>query len=502
MNIALAFTAAGLVLALAHPAVAAAWDGHAGNEQHTAIASAPAQTLGRILWKTPIDLDPQFVNGELLIHYGSPVVTAADTVILPVKTGKAGGFRIEARDHATGAAIWTLTSDYQPPVHDWTPSYNPVLTPRNRLYFAGLGGLVRFRTTPDLKTGATGAVAFYGNAAYRTNPAAFDKSVHISTPLTADAAGNIYFGFTAAAGAPGGLVSGIARVGADGTGTWIAAAAAAGDAAIVEVQTNCAPAVSHDQKTVYIAVSNGANGFTGYLLGLDAATLQPKYKVRLKEPSNGRDAVLSDDSTASPTVGPDGDVYMGVQSDSPPDFHNGRGWLLHFNTALTVTGTPGSFGWDDTASVVPASSVPSYKGASRYLVMTKYNNYAGIGTGNGHNQIAILDPHAAQFDAYSPGKVRVMKEVLTIAGPTPFPGGQPGQTYEWCIDTAAVDPATDSVFAGSEDGNLYRWDLRTNRFSQHILLNAPRGEAYTPTVVGADGAVYAINDATVYAIGK
>jgi hypothetical protein len=491
--------AAALALAIHGYAGAAAWQGHAGNAQHTAIAAAPARNLDRILWKTPIDLDRQLVGGDLLIHYGSPIVTAADTVIVSVKTGTAGVYRIEARDHTNGAVLWTLTSDYQPPAHNWTPSYNPVLTQQNRLYFAGLGGVLRFRAAPDRKTGVEGIAAFYGNAVYRANLSTYDRTVHISTPLTADAAGNIYFGFTASAGAPGRLVNGIARVGADGSGTWIAATAAAGDSAITEVQTNCAPAVSPDQKTIYIAVSNG---FAGYLLGLDAATLKPKYKVRLKEPSNGHDAVLNDNSSASPTIGPDGDVFMGVQSDTAPGLHNGRGWLLHFNAALTATKVAGSFGWDDTASVVPTSTVPSYKGASQYLLMTKYNNYAGIGTGNGHNEIAILDPHAVQLDEYSPAKVQVMKEVLTIAGPTPMPKGKPGQTYEWCIDTAAVDPATGSVFAGSEDGYLYRWNLRTNRFSQRILLNAPRGEAYTPTVIGADGTVYAINNATLYALGK
>jgi hypothetical protein len=260
--------------------------------------------------------------------------------------------------------------------------------------------------------------------------------------------------------------------------------------------------VSRDQKTIYIAVSNGPNNFNGYLLGLDAATLTPKYKVRLKEPSNGHDAVLTDNSTASPTIGPDGDVFMGVQSGTAPDYHNGRGWLLHFNATLAVTGVAGSFGWDDTASVAPVSMVPPYKGTSKYLLMTKYNNYYDTGTGNGHNEIAILDPHTAQLDEYSTTRVRVMKEVFTIAGPTHFPNGEPGQVYEWCINTAAVDPATDSVFAPSEDGNLYRWNLKTNRFSQHILLNAPRGEAYTPTIVGPDGTVYAINDATFYAVGQ
>src|SRR6185437_11554335 len=140
--------------------------------------------------------------------------------------------------------LWTLTSGYQPPPHDWTPAFGPALTLQNRVYFAGVAGLIHYRTTPDSATGATGTAAFYGLAAYQGNPAAYGKAIQVSTPLTADTAGNIYFGFVAAAGAPGGLKSGIARVSADGTGTWIAATTAAGDATITEVQTNCAPAVS------------------------------------------------------------------------------------------------------------------------------------------------------------------------------------------------------------------------------------------------------------------
>jgi hypothetical protein len=69
---------------------------------------------------------------------------------------------------------------------------------------------------------------------------------------------------------------------------------------------------------------------------------------------------------------------------------------LHFSGNLATTKTPGAFGWDDTASIVPASMVPSYAGASTYLVMTKYNNYAGVGNGSnvgdGVNRIAVLDP--------------------------------------------------------------------------------------------------------------
>jgi hypothetical protein len=73
---------------------------------------------------------------------------------------------------------------------------------------------------------------------------------------------------------------------------------------------------------------------------------------------------------------------------------------------------------------------------------------------------------------------------------------------EWCINSAAVDPATKSVIANSEDGNLYRWDLTTNTFTQKVNLTAGIGEAYTPTVIGVDGTVYAINDAILFAVGQ
>ena len=95
----------------------------------------------------------------------------------------------------------------------------------------------------------------------------------------------------------------------------------------------------------------------------------------------------------------------------------------------------------------------------------------------------------------------VMKEVLTILGPTPDPRF-PGGVVEWCINTAVVDPFTKSVLVNSEDGFLYRWDLSTNTLSEKIRLTSGLGESYTPTAVGADGKVYAINNAILFAVGR
>jgi hypothetical protein len=489
-----------IALCVGQPVEAASWQGHAGNAQHTAQAPAAAQNLNRIRWKTPIDIRPQLSGDELLIHYGSAIITAANTLILPVKVGATGTFRVEAHNVATGAKLWQVGSDYILPPHNWTPMFGPQLTLQNRLYFPGTGGTILYRDTPDQATGARGRIAFYGNRNFVLSESAYESAVDIDTPLTSDNAGDIFFGFTVTGSTPLNLQSGVARVGADGKGVWVSAATASGDSSMTKVQTNSAPAISNDQGTVYVTVSNGS---AGYLVGLDATTLQPKYKVRLKDPSSGNDAWIDDDSSATPTVGPDGDVYIGVL-ETPFPSHNDRGWLLHFDAALATVKTPGSFGWDDTTSIVPASAVPSYTGTSTYLLMMKYNNYIDFGIGNGHNLIAIVDPNARQKDEYhySETPVTVMKEVLTIAGPTPFPGGIAGQTYEWCISSAAVDPSTKSVIVNSEDGHTYRWDLANNTISQSLLLNSPRPEAYTQTVVGVDGTVYVVNNATFYAIGN
>ena len=86
------------------------------------------------------------------------------------------------------------------------------------------------------------------------------------------------------------------------------------------------------------------------------------------------------------------------------------------------------------------------------------------------------------------------------------------------VDTMAVAPAQTATSAGpspgdgpfegrcavvnNEDGVLYRWDFRTNTLSQSVVLTTGIGEAYTPTVVGPDGQAYAINNATLFAVGR
>jgi hypothetical protein len=480
--------------------LAAEWAGFAANAQHTALARQRPQPFGRIRWRAKVDLAPDSQFGVLPIHYASPMITSANTVIVPTRVGDKAGFRLVAYSGASGSLRWSL--DYKPPPFTggfgiWTPPLPAVLTPDAAVAVAGAGGTVLVRKHADKPSDATRRLVFYGATRWRAHRAAYDRAVQITTPLTAGRDGSLYFGFTVTGSTPAHISSGIARIDAHGHATWISAAAAAGNPAVDSVAMNCAPALSRSRKTVYITVTSPTRGI---LVGLDAATLRPRFHATLKDPVSGRPAFISPSSSASPTVGPDGDVYYGVLENPFPN-HDDRGWLLHFNATLSRVKTPGSFGWDNTVSVLPARAVPGYSGTSPYLLVSKYNNYLGIGPhGNGRNRVAVLDPRASQKDSYA--RTEVMKAVQTVLSPTHEPGTPARARYEWCINSAAVDAADGSVIVNSEDGTLYRWDLATNTLAEKMHLNAPRPEAYTPTLVGPDGAVYAINNATLYAIGR
>lgn len=521
-----------LATLIAIPCLATAqWNGYAHDPQHTAVSGAAAQPLTKIRWQTPIDTNTP--GGELFVHYGSISITSGNTVLVPVKTVAADGltinFKVLPFNGATGASLgYVLNTDYTLPTQyatysetTWTPPFTPALSLNTRLYYAGAGGTVYYRDTlsgakgSNGLPGATGQYVFYGKSVYTpANQANLNATIQISTPITADRYGDIFFGFVAAAGNGAGvngadIVSGLARIGPTGVGSWVSAKSlAGGDPGVTQVAQNCAPALSNDQRTVYVALSGGGIFDTnGYLASLNATNLAPIANVQLFDPRTppgpgGTRATVSGDSSASPMVGPDGDVYYGVLENPCCYSHNDRGWMLHFNSALSTLKTPGSFGWDNTASVVPASIVPSYTGNSTYLILTKYNNYNGIGTGNGINQVGVLDPNGTQTDEYCPSScssspVTVMQEVITV---TTSVGTEPSS--EWCINTTAIDPFTKSAIINSENGNVYRWDFTTNSLLQVLNLTGGIGEAYTPTVIGPDGTAYAVNDSILFAVGN
>lgn len=250
-----------------------------GNPQHTSLFSTPAQSLNRIKWTVDIDLN----NSGQFAHYGSPLITAANTVIMPVKTA-ANGFQVVALDGLSGSTKYTLVTDYVLPSAGWIPVYQAVITagPNGpRLYYPGVGGTLWHIDNADSDTpGAPVREVFYTSlAAYQAAPAGYNNTIYINTPITAAADGSIYFGFRTQGTAPAPLnatQSGFARIDSFGNGSYVLAGVAANDGSIGRDSHNSAPALSADETTLYVVVKPPASDYGGYLLGLNAANLTTK----------------------------------------------------------------------------------------------------------------------------------------------------------------------------------------------------------------------------------
>ena len=182
-----------------------AWLSYAHDSQHSSEAANASQIPQTIRWKTPVDLFPQYAGGgDLYIHYGSPLITSKNTVLVPVKTAISPTFRLEAHNGTTGNLLWLIDSDWTPPDHNWVPPMGPTLTPESaQVVMPGAGGTVLFRSTPDTGHGNLVRVAFYNTKTtnyYGQNLTAFNNAIQICTPITSDSDGNLYFGYLSSRG--------------------------------------------------------------------------------------------------------------------------------------------------------------------------------------------------------------------------------------------------------------------------------------------------------------
>ena len=122
------------------------WTTIGHDARHTGTSAIPGQALNQIKWSTPVDTVLAGTPGTLLIHYGTPMITAANTILLPVRTSVSDTFEIQARNGSNGALKYTLSSDYTLPGHDWIPSNSAGLSSRNRLYYACAGGTLCYKS--------------------------------------------------------------------------------------------------------------------------------------------------------------------------------------------------------------------------------------------------------------------------------------------------------------------------------------------------------------------
>jgi hypothetical protein len=286
---------------------------------------------------------------------------------------------------------------------------------------------------------------------------------------------------------------------------------------------NSAPAVGADGTVFTVALSNNAPN-AGVLLALNP-DLTPKWNASLQEifddgcgelipadaqadgqlPDGGVDPnhclsgaphgvdpytgqmpsnQISDQSSSSPVVLPDGAVLYGGFTF----YNNSRGHLVKFDATGKFVASYDD-GWDQTPAV--------WSNASSYSIIVKDNHYSSWYS-------ALVGPYdITQVDAnlskqWSATATNTYSCQRTASGDLSCNSDHP-QSFEWCVNAPAVD-SNGTVYANSEDGRAYAilqgGAVAESRFLVHSL-----GAAYTPVTVDGQGRTYTLNGGVLTVVG-
>ncbi|HEX8154375.1 MAG TPA: hypothetical protein VF698_14670 [Thermoanaerobaculia bacterium] len=470
------------------------------------------------------------------------------------------GVRNVRRNGTSYNERWNYRSDWKPVQSGnrnnnepgWEPVYHAVLT-ADAIWVPGFGGTI------DKVSRATGTLI----QRFNPHGNSIDERIFAIGPPVADDAGNIYYHAIKLTeqmpflNDPEGAW--LVKIAANGTmsrAAWssLVTGAVAADAmcntqfaqaqlpwppapdAVVPTArcgaqrpgVNVSPAVGPDG-TIYTVSRAHRNQKYGYLVAVNP-DLTPKWTTTLRErfldgcnvltiptgqqggcragTTNGYDPTenrpgsggVSDDSTSSPMVLPDGKILYGAYSR----YNYQQGHLMMFAGDGTYERAY-PFGWDLTPAV--------YQHDGTYSILIKENHYNGHAFcgGNAANcppnrsQVAPNDPEQyliTRLDANL--RVEWQYRNRETQACERLPNGTMNcedngpQGFEWCVNAIAVD-ADGTVFANSEDGHLYAIN-RNGALRHRMFLRLALGAAYTPLSIGDDGRIYTQNDGRVFVV--
>jgi len=210
-----------------------------------------------------------------------------------------------------------------------------------------------------------------------------------------------------------------------------------------------------------------------------------------------------DDSSASPTVAPDGSVLYGAYSR----YNYAQGHMMQFSSSGQYLGAY-RFGWDTTPGISGHGSI--------YSILIKDNQYGGLGSYCNDETICPSNPTAANSGGY-PESFFITKlnhnlnvewrfQNTNTLSCTRQPNGSVTCTddhpngFEWCVNAFVID-VNGVIYANSEDGNLFT--LNSNgTLKQKIFQQLALGAAYTPTSIGQDGKIYSQNAGHLFVVGN
>jgi outer membrane protein assembly factor BamB len=222
---------------------------------------------------------------------------------------------------------------------------------------------------------------------------------------------------------------------------------------------------------------------------------RPGAPVGVDPATNGPPAgIVSDQSTSSPVVTPEGSVIYSAYSR----YNYSRGHLFHFNQDGSLRGTF-DFGWDVTPGI--------YARPGGYSIIIKENQY---NTGSYCNNRDFCPPLAGgPFNLTQLSPDLEVEWSFTLTNTKSCVRLENGERscvsdhptgFEWCINAPAIDQ-NGVVYGNGEDGVLYAIE-QGGRSVQTIFLGEALGAAYTPLAIDRKGRIYTENVGKLFVVGE
>jgi hypothetical protein len=574
------FLSAGSVL------FAQGWPQWGQNPQHSGSITTAGQNPNRKLASMTYDpfvAQEQAENsGELLAHYQAPLTDGQDVFMefiggkyvscspagsyTPFPCGNDNWFNqvwSEKRLHWQAGQLvekWSFASDWKPEpdaggeLAGWQPVFHAALT-EDVIWVPGAGG-----TVFKLARGSGQMIARY-NPFGRT----IDPNTFVSSPLTVDLAGTVYYNVLKLNITNDPSTNDPWAFGPNGDGTSVTDIP---DAWLVKIsEDGVISKVSYKSLTFTPAAPTTCNGTfsTATLPWPPSATAAPRTITCLSQ----RPGV-----NITPAIAPDGTIYSVTVAHNP--FASRYAYVVAFNPNLTLkwtasmrdrlndgcgvlvpiattnTSQPNTCRFGANSGVDPAtnekpagrvidqsssSPVVTPDGGVIYGSYTRYDFARGhmfrfdkdgnfkaaydfgwdstpaIYQHNGTYSVVIKDNH------YDAGNYCDDPVLCPSAPKGPYYITQldPSMNIEWQFKNTSTDsthnsgfewcinaPAVDlfgNVFANSEDGNLYVI-RQGGKLLGNIFLNQALGAAYTPLSLGPDGRIYTENDGMLFVVGN
>ncbi|HJZ83861.1 MAG TPA: hypothetical protein VKN99_01770 [Polyangia bacterium] len=563
------------VAACQGPPDGCAWLQWAGDPAHAGAACTSAQPMLHALADIPYDpfveLEQFDADGDILVHYQVPLVVGDDVYM----EFKAGDYTpcvpptpmtprmcapdrwrtqiwTEKRYHWEGGALvrkWTFPSDWKPPpTGGFEPFFQPVIVGPRMYVPGGAGSIYEL----DRESGALLRHLSIGG----------DPDTYVSSPLSADPQGNVYYTTLALShddpwgtDARGALVR-LSALGVlsmvripdltpgaphaddlcmgtfnrrdnplpwpppphpDGTPVLPESAPCGSQRPAI----NAAPAVG-PSGTLFLVSRAHFNDRYSYLVALDP-DLRVKWVKSLRDlladgcgvlvPDDGDDMDLKFDCRPGAALGVDPATNqmpaaraVEESSSSPVALPDGGvlyGAYTGYNGArghLLKLDAGGRFvaSYDFGWDTTPAI----WRHDGSYSIVLKDNHYFGEnGAPEGPYLIVQLDRNLRpEWRFTSTNTVSCQRPPDSPPGAPPVCMDDHPNGFEWCINAPVVD-RQGTVYVNSEDGNVYAIG-QGGIEKQRLFLDMAVGAAYTPLAIDGRGLIYTLNDGRLSVLGR